>query len=77
MRKMRHTPKFDIPVEAVTSEAIGLLHNKSAPFKSVLRYEGLSGLATQSGLGGSGVTPLRYTAKDFCGMPVRFAFDHA
>ena len=59
------------------SEAIGLLHNMSAPSKSVLRYEGLSGLATQSAPGGSGATPLRDTAKDFFGMPVRFAFDHA
>jgi len=58
-------------------EALGLLHNMSAPPKSVLRYEGLAGLASQSGPGGSGVTQLRYTAKEFFGTPVRFAFDHA
>ena len=58
-------------------EAHGLLHNMSAPPKSVLRYEGLAGLASQSGPGGSGVTQLRYTAKEFFGTPVRFAFDHA
>ena len=58
-------------------EALGLLHNMSAPPKSVLRYEGLAGLASQSGPGGSGVTQLRYTAKQLFGTPVRFAFDHA
>jgi hypothetical protein len=58
-------------------EALGLLHNMSAPPKSVLRYEGLAGLASQSGPGGSGVTQLRYTAKEFFGTPVRFAFDLA
>jgi hypothetical protein len=58
-------------------EAHGLLHNMSAPPKSVLRYEGLAGLASQSGPGGSGVTQLRYTAKEFFGTPVRFAFDIA
>jgi hypothetical protein len=58
-------------------EAHGLLHNMSAPPKSVLRYEGLAGLASQSGPGGSGVTQLRYTAKEFFGTPVRFAFDLA
>lgn len=59
------------------SERTSLLHNMSAPPKSVLRYEGLSDLWTQFGPGGSGVTQLRYTAKDFFGTPVRFAFDHA
>jgi hypothetical protein len=34
-------------------------------------------LASQSGPGGSGVTQLRYTAKEFFGTPVRFAFDLA
>jgi hypothetical protein len=58
-------------------EAHGLLHNMSAPPKSVLRYEGLAGLASQNGPGGSGVTQLRYTAKEFFGTPVRFAFDLA
>ena len=58
-------------------EALGLLHNMSAPPKSVLRYEGLAGLASQSGPGGSGVTQLRYTAKELFGTPVRFAFDLA
>ncbi len=58
-------------------EALGLLHNMSAPPKSVLRYEGLAGFASQSGPGGSGVTQLRYTAKELFGTPVRFAFDLA
>ena len=58
-------------------DAINLLHNMSAPPKSVLRYEGLAGLASQSGPGASGATQLRYTAEDFFGTPVRFAFDHA
>jgi hypothetical protein len=58
-------------------DAIGLLHNMSAPPKSVLRYGGLAGLASQHGPGGSGVTKLSYTAKEFFGTPVRFAFDHA
>ncbi len=58
-------------------EVLGLLHNMSAPPKSVLRYEGLAGLASQSGPGGSGVTQLRYTAKQLFGTPVRFAFDLA
>ena len=58
-------------------EALGLLHNMSAPPKSVLRYEGLAGLASQHGPGGSGVTKLSYTATEFFGTPVRFAFDLA
>ena len=59
------------------NEVTGLLHNMSAPPKSVLRYEGLSGLATQAGPGGSGVTQIRYTAQDFFGTPLRFFFDPA
>ena len=59
------------------SEVTGLLHNSGVPPKSVLRYDGLSGLATQTGPGGSGVTKLRYTSKDFFGTPLRFHFDFA
>ncbi len=59
------------------NEVTGLLHNSGVPPKSVLRYDGLSGLATQTGPGGSGVTKLRYTAKDFFGTPLRFHFDLA
>ena len=43
-----------------SGDPTALLHNMSAPPKSVVRYSGLSGLAQQSGPGGSGVTSLRY-----------------
>ena len=59
------------------NEVTGLLHNSGVPPKSVLRYDGLSGLATKSDPGGSGVTQLRYAAKDFFGTPLRFHFDLA
>ena len=58
-------------------DAIGLLHNMSAPPKSVLRYQGLSNIWVQHDPSGNRVTPLRHTAEDFFGTPVRFAFDHA
>lgn len=49
-----------------------LLHNMSAPPKSVVRYSGLSGLAEQTGPGGSGVTSLRYRNVTQHGVCVRF-----
>jgi hypothetical protein len=49
----------------------------SAPPKSVLRYQGLSNIWVQHDSSGNRVTPLRSTADDFFGKPVRFAFDHA
>ena len=53
-------------------DASPLLHNMSAPPKSVVRYSGLSGLAQQSGPGGSGVTSLRYSNAGQHGACVRF-----
>jgi len=49
-----------------------LLHNMSAPPKTVVKYVGLEGLAKQSGPGGSGVTGLKYTNRVVNGLPVRF-----
>jgi hypothetical protein len=49
-----------------------LLHNMSAPPKTVVKYEGLEGLAKQSGPGGSGVTGLKYTNPVINGLAVRF-----
>ena len=49
-----------------------LLHNMSAPPKTVVKYAGLEGLAKQSGPGGSGVTGLKYTNRVVNGLPVRF-----
>ena len=49
-----------------------LLHNMSAPPKTVVKYAGLEGLAKQSGPGGSGVTGLKYTNTVVNGLAVRF-----
>ena len=49
-----------------------LLHNMSAPPKTVVKYAGLEGLAKQSGSGGSGVTGLKYTNSVINGLAVRF-----
>ena len=49
-----------------------LLHNMSAPPKTVVKYAGLEGLAQQSGPGGSGVTGLKYTNPVINGQAVRF-----
>ena len=56
----------------VLGDPSALLHNMSAPPKSVVRYSGLSGLAQQSGPGGSGVTSLRYSNVGQHGACVRF-----
>ncbi len=53
-------------------DASPLLHNMSAPPKSVVRYSGLSGLAKQTGPGGSGVTSLRYSNTQHYGTYIRF-----
>lgn len=58
---------------ALADDSSALLHNMSAPPKSVVRYSGLSGLAQQSGPGGSGVTSLRYSNAGQHGSCVRFA----
>jgi hypothetical protein len=49
-----------------------LLHNMSAPPKSVVRYSGLSGLVRQSGPSGSEETSLRYSNVGQHGSCVRF-----
>ena len=55
------------------SEQMQLLHNMSAPPKSVVKYEGLSGLATRNQPGGSGVTSLKYKSDTVFGKAVRFS----
>ena len=54
------------------NEPVGLLHNMSAPPKSVVRYNGLAGLVQQVGPGGSGVTSLRYRNSEQHGEAIRF-----
>lgn len=54
------------------NEAPQWLHNMSAPPKSVVKYMGLSGLVTQVGLGGSGMTSLKYAGALRLGEVVRF-----
>ena len=50
-----------------------LLHNMSAPPKSVVKYSGLADLATVRSPGGSGVTGIGFKSDGFFGIPVRFA----
>ena len=50
-----------------------LLHNMSAPPKSVVKYSGLADLATTQGPGGSGVCGVRFKGTGVFGAPVRFA----
>ena len=54
------------------SERCALLHNMSAPPKSVMTYEGLSGLVQQVGPGGAGVASLTVAPVRIGGQPVRF-----
>jgi len=49
-----------------------LLHNMSAPPKSVVRYEGLSGMATSRSPGGSGVTSVSFRGRNLFGTAIRF-----
>ena len=49
-----------------------LLHNMSAPPKTVVKYSGLEGLSKQTGPGGSGVTSLKYMNPKVVGQVVRF-----
>jgi hypothetical protein len=49
-----------------------LLHNMSAPPKSVVRYEGLSGMAKQGSPGGSGLTSVSFRGKSLFGTALRF-----
>lgn len=50
-----------------------LLHNMSAPPKSVVKYSGLADLATVRSPGGSGVTGIGFKGNGVFGIPVRFA----
>ena len=54
-------------------DAGALLHNMSAPPKSVVKYSGLADLATVRSPGGSGVTGIGFKGDGFFGIPVRFA----
>lgn len=49
-----------------------LLHNMSAPPKTVVKYSGLESVAKQSGPSGSGVTGLKYMNPKVFGLAVRF-----
>ena len=49
-----------------------LLHNMSAPPKSVVKYSGLADCATTAGPGGSGVCGVRINGIGVFGTPVRF-----
>ena len=55
------------------SDRSALLHNMSAPPKTVVKYSGLADLATVSGPGGSGVAGIRFKGAGVFGVPVRFA----
>lgn len=54
-----------------------LLHNMSAPPKTVVTYTGLSGLAKQSGPGGSGTSAVAVRGADVFGLPLCFALPAA
>jgi hypothetical protein len=49
-----------------------LLHNMSTPPKTVVKFEGLGGLARRRDTGGSGIAPLGYAGQQTFGTPVRF-----
>jgi hypothetical protein len=57
----------------IMREAGALLHNMSAPPKSVVKYSGLAGLATVRSRGGSAGTGISSKADGVFGTPVRFA----
>lgn len=58
------------------NECVNLLHNMSAPPKSVIKYEGLAGFAVHPIPGGSGVTAIKFKAiRRIYGTPVRFDLD--
>jgi len=59
------------------NETPSLLHNMSAPPKSVVKYSGLSGLMTELGPGGSGVAAVTYRNRELFGEPVRFVLQEA
>lgn len=59
------------------NESPSLLHNMSAPPKSVVKYSGLSGLMSELGPGGSGVAAVTYRNRELFGRPVRFSLPEA
>jgi len=54
------------------SDHVELLHNMSSPPRTVIKYAGLSGLATKSGFGGSGVGSVQYAHDNVFGSFVAF-----
>ena len=54
------------------SDNASLLHNMSAPPKSVIKYTGLAGLATRIGFGGSGVGALKFAHENVYGSFIAF-----
>ena len=54
------------------NEHPSLLHNMSAPPKTVVKYSGLSDLARTIGPGGSGVAAIKFKGREIHGTPVRF-----
>lgn len=54
------------------SECTALLHNMSAPPKSVVRYVGLASLARQTGPGGSGLASVQFSGAQHLGNAIRF-----
>ncbi len=56
-----------------TRERGVLLHNMSAPPKSIVKYSGLADLEITPGPGGSGVPVKRPSSTGIFGTPVRFA----
>ncbi len=55
----------------------GLLHNMSAPPKSVVRFEGLGGLARKGSPRSTGIASLGYEGEQLFGAPVRFSLPDA
>lgn len=56
---------------------MNLLHNMSAPPKSVVTYAGLSALATKRQPGGSGLTSVSYAGTQSYGTALRFVLPEA
>lgn len=54
------------------NDRANLLHNMSAPPKTVISYAGLSGLATKSGFGGTGLGSAKYSHNNVFGAFVAF-----
>ena len=54
------------------TDRVALLHNMSVPPKSVMKYSGLSDLATSMRSGGSGLGSVKFTNKGVFGKPICF-----